>query len=242
MPWVSRVRARRRHSPAAPVVGAVAAVVALGFAGCGNDGTELRSPSPDLTTTTASTTASTTATTSTPSTAPATGDGPSGDAGDAGGAASTASTAATGVFQLTSPAFTEGGTIPDEFTCVGDDVSPPRAWSGGPAGTVELALVVRDPDADGFVHWVVAGLPAATGGLAKGKPPAGATQALNDFGRAGWAGPCPPSDVHHYDFRIYALSAPSGVAAETAAAEAADRVETAPVLASAALSGTVAAP
>src|SRR5918995_277802 len=123
------------------------------------------------------------------------GDGPSGDAGDAGGAASTASTAATGVFQLTSPAFTEGGTIPDEFTCVGDDVSPPLAWSGVPVGTVELALVVRDPDADGFVHWVVAGLPAATGGLA-----------------------------------------------ETAAAEAADRVETAPVLASAALSGTVAAP
>jgi Raf kinase inhibitor-like YbhB/YbcL family protein len=238
MPWVSRVRAGRRHSPAAPVVGAVAAVVALGFAGCGNDGTELRSPSPDLTTTTASTTA----TTSTPSTAPATGDGPSGDAGDAGGAASTASTAATGVFRLTSPAFTEGGTIPDEFTCVGDDVSPPLAWSAVPADTVELALVVRDPDADGFVHWVVAGLPAATGGLAKGKPPAGATQALNDFGRAGWAGPCPPSDVHHYDFRIYALSAPSGVAAETAAAEAADRVETAPVLASAALSGTVAAP
>jgi Raf kinase inhibitor-like YbhB/YbcL family protein len=226
--------------PAAPVLGAVGAVVALSFAGCGSDGTELRSPTPDLTTTTASTTVTTSTSTST--TEPATGDGQGGDAGDAGGAASTPSTAATGVFQLTSPAFTEGGTIPDEFTCVGDDVSPPLAWSGVPAGTVELALVVRDPDADGFVHWVVAGLPATTGGLAKGKPPAGATQALNDFGRAGWAGPCPPSEVHHYDFRIYALSAPSGVAAETAAAEAADRVETAPVLASAALSGTVAAP
>jgi len=228
--------------PAAPVLGAVAAVVALSFAGCGNDGTELRSPSPDLTTTTASTTVTTSTSTSTPSTQPATGDGQGGDAGDAGGAASTPSTAATGVFQLTSPAFTEGGTIPDEFTCVGDDVSPPLAWSGVPADTVELALVVRDPDADGFVHWVVAGLPAATGGLAKGKPPAGATQALNDFGRAGWAGPCPPSDVHHYDFRIYALSARSGVAADTAAAEAADLVETAPALASAALSGAVAAP
>ena len=228
--------------PAAPVLGAVAAVVALSFAGCGNDGTELRSPSPDLTTTTASSTVTTSTSTSTPSTQPATADGPGGDAGDAGGAASTPSTAATGVFQLTSPAFTEGGTIPDEFTCVGDDVSPPLAWSGVPAGTVELAVVVRDPDADGFVHWVVAGLPATTGGLAKGNPPAGATEALNDFGRAGWGGPCPPSEVHHYDFRIYALSAPSGVAAETAAAEAADRVETAPVLASAALSGTVAAP
>ena len=228
--------------PATPVLGAVAAVVALSFAGCGSDGTELRSPSPDLTTTTASTTVTTSTSTSTPSTQPATADGPGGDAGDAGGAASTPSTAATGVFQLTSPAFTEGGTIPDEFTCVGDDVSPPLAWSGVPAGTVELAVVVRDPDADGFVHWVVAGLPATTGGLANGNPPAGATEALNDFGRAGWGGPCPPSEVHHYDFRIYALSAPSGVAAETAAAEAADRVETAPVLASAALSGTVAAP
>jgi phosphatidylethanolamine-binding protein (PEBP) family uncharacterized protein len=26
-----------------------------------------------------------------------------------------------------------------------------------PEGVAELALVVRDPDADGFVHWVVAG-------------------------------------------------------------------------------------
>jgi hypothetical protein len=116
--------------PAAPVLGAVAAVVALSFAGCGNDGTELRSPSPDLTTTTASTTVTTSTSTSTPSTQPAPGDGEGGDAAEGGGAASTPSTAATGVFQLTSPAFTEGGTIPDEFTCVGDDVSPPLAWSG----------------------------------------------------------------------------------------------------------------
>ncbi len=232
MRWVSRARTRRRHALAAL---AAAAVVVLAFAGCGDDGTELRSPSPDLTTTTASTTS----TSPTPSTAPTTDAGQGGVTGDAGGAAATA---ATGVLELTSPAFAEGSTIPDEFTCIGDDVSPPLAWSGVPAGTVELALVLRDPDAEGFVHWVVAGLPAATGGLAKGNPPAGATEALNDFGRAGWSGPCPPSDVHHYDFRIYALSAPSGVAADTAAAEAADLVETAPVLASAALSGTVAAP
>src|SRR5215218_4040399 len=106
MHWASRVRAPRRHMQSAPVVGAVAAgtavaaVVTLGFAGCGNDGTELRSPSSDLTTTTTSTAV----TTSTQSTEPATGDGQGGTAGDAGGAASTASTAATGVFQLTSPA------------------------------------------------------------------------------------------------------------------------------------------
>ncbi|MGH9113947.1 MAG: YbhB/YbcL family Raf kinase inhibitor-like protein [Acidimicrobiales bacterium] len=214
------------------------AVVILVLTGCGDDGTELRSPSPDLTTTT-----STTSTTAAPSTAPTT--APTADAGQGGGsgtARGATSTAATGVFQLTSPAFTEGGTIPDEFTCIGADVSPPLAWSGVPVGTVELALVVRDPDAEGFVHWVVAGLPPTTGGLARGNPPATATEALNDFGRTGWSGPCPPSGVHHYDFRIYALSASSGLAADSAAAEAAELVETAPVLASAALSGTVAAP
>jgi Raf kinase inhibitor-like YbhB/YbcL family protein len=235
MRWVSRARTRRRHALAALAAGVVVGIVGMALAGCGDDGTELRSPSADLTTTTASPTSTTAA----PSTAPTTDAGQGGGSGDAGGATSTA---ATGVFQLTSPAFAEGGTIPDEFTCIGDDVSPPLTWSGVPAETVELALVVRDPDAEGFVHWVVGGLPPTTGGLAQGSPPAAATEALNDFGRAGWSGPCPPSDVHHYDFRIYALSAPSGVAADTAAAEAADRVETAPVLASAALSGAVAAP
>jgi Raf kinase inhibitor-like YbhB/YbcL family protein len=144
--------------------------------------------------------------------------------------------------RLTSPAFGEGQPIPPEYTCVGDDVSPPVAWTGVPAGTVELALVVRDPDADGFVHWVVAGLPPDVGGMARGAPPSRAVEVLNDFGREGWSGPCPPSGTHNYDFRLYALAQPSGIVAGGDGAQAAERLESAAALASAALTGTAAAP
>ena len=58
-----------------------------------------------------------------------------------------------------SSAIPDGGEIPARYTCRGEDVSPPLLWTGVPSGTVELAVVVRDVDAEGFVHWVVAGLP-----------------------------------------------------------------------------------
>ncbi|MGH9259637.1 MAG: YbhB/YbcL family Raf kinase inhibitor-like protein, partial [Acidimicrobiales bacterium] len=60
---------------------------------------------------------------------------------------------------LRSPAFADGDSIPRRFSCDGDDVSPPLEWSGAPSSTVELALLVEDPDAPGgtFVHWVLWG-------------------------------------------------------------------------------------
>ena len=210
--------------------------VALLVAGCGDDGRELRAPSPDQTTTSASTTS--TAAPSTTEVVAGTGGGTGGDQGS--GATAPPTTATT--LRLTSPAFGNGQPIPPEYTCVGDDVSPPLAWSGAPAGTAELALVVRDPDADGFIHWVIAGLPPDGTGLARGDPPPQAVQGLNDFGREGWSGPCPPSGTHNYDFRLYALAEPSGLAAGAAGAEAAGKLESATLLASAALSGTAAAP
>ncbi|MCL6468006.1 MAG: YbhB/YbcL family Raf kinase inhibitor-like protein, partial [Ralstonia sp.] len=48
---------------------------------------------------------------------------------------------------LTSPAFAAGGEIPSRLTCEGADTSPPLAWTGAPAGTRSLALIVDDPDA-----------------------------------------------------------------------------------------------
>src|SRR5439155_14692198 len=58
---------------------------------------------------------------------------------------------------LRSSAFTDGGTIPQRFTCASVGTTPPLAWSGVPAGAKELALLVEDPDAPGgtFVHWVL---------------------------------------------------------------------------------------
>ena len=211
-------------------------VVAILLAGCGDEGQELRAPSSDQTTTSASTT-STTAASSTTEVAAGTGGGTGQEA--AGGTASP-TTATT--LRLTSPAFENGAAIPTEFTCVGEDVSPPLAWAGVPAGTAELAVVVRDPDADGFVHWVIAGLPPDLGGMERGSPPSQAVEVLNDFGRRGWSGPCPPSGTHNYDFRIYALAEPSGLAAGADGARAAEQLESATVLATAALSGTAAAP
>jgi Raf kinase inhibitor-like YbhB/YbcL family protein len=220
----------------------VALAFVLGFAACGDDGRELREPSADQTTTSASTTSTTATSSSTSEVAAGTGGGTDDGSGGRAASSTTAATATSATLGLTSPAFGEGESIPPEYTCVGEDVAPPLAWSGVPEGTVELALVVSDPDADGFVHWVVTGLPASVGGLARGSPPAEAVEALNDFGREGWSGPCPPSGTHDYEFRLYALGEPSGIAARSDGAQAAEQLESGTPLALAALSGTAAAP
>lgn len=124
-----------------------------------------------------------------------------------------------------SPAFADGDTIPRVYTCDGDDVSPSLEWSGVPAATTELAVVVEDPDAPGgtFVHWVVWGLDAGLPGLGQGEVPGAAREGRNDFGRGGWGGPCPPrgSDPHRYVFTLLALSEPLAVEAGASA----DRVK-----------------
>jgi Raf kinase inhibitor-like YbhB/YbcL family protein len=130
-----------------------------------------------------------------------------------GSAAATASLSAEETdmagFELSSPSFVAGGAIPTKHSCDGSDVSPALVWQGAPASTAALALIVDDPDARGFIHWVVYNISGSpTGGLPEGagsasNPP----QGRNDFGRVGWGGPCPPGGTHHYRFTLYALSA-----------------------------------
>lgn len=142
--------------------------------------------------------------------------------------------------ELTSAAFSEGGPIPREHTCDGRDASLPLAWSDAPAETVSLALVMDDPDAGGFVHWVVFNLTAsASGSLPAGYSvsPDAPPQGRNGFGRAGYGGPCPPSGTHRYTVRLMALDAVLPLIGRPSAAEllaAADGH----VLAEAHLSGT----
>ncbi|HUX29016.1 MAG TPA: YbhB/YbcL family Raf kinase inhibitor-like protein [Thiobacillus sp.] len=115
--------------------------------------------------------------------------------------------------ELTSSAFSPLGDIPSRYTCDGQDQSPPLAWSGVPAGTKSLALVVDDPDAPDpaapkmtWVHWVVYNiLPATTGFEAGAQLPAGTRQGLNDGKREGYGGPCPPIGRHRYVHKLYAL-------------------------------------
>ncbi len=140
---------------------------------------------------------------------------------------------------ISSPAFGPGAAIPRRFGCDGDDVSPPLAWSGAPAGTAAFALVVTDPDARGFVHWLATDIPATATGLAEGASgtAAAGVEGRNGFGRTGWGGPCPPSGTHHYQFELFALSAPLGLAGHPAESQVRAALGTR-TLARAVLSGT----
>jgi Raf kinase inhibitor-like YbhB/YbcL family protein len=115
--------------------------------------------------------------------------------------------------QLLSTAFSEGGTIPRQYTCDGKDVSPPLSWNGVPEGAKSLALICDDPDASKtWVHWVIFDLPPAAKSLPEGLAKSaevvgGGTQGTNDFRKVGYGGPCPPSGTHRYFFKLYALDA-----------------------------------
>ena len=118
--------------------------------------------------------------------------------------------------RLYSSAFSDHAEIPAEYTCDGSDISPPLEWSGVPAGTESLALIVDDPDAQDtgdpanvWVHWVVINLPKMTTGLPAGirDLPKQAKHGLNSWKRAAYGGPKPPSGRHRYAFKLYALDA-----------------------------------
>lgn len=120
---------------------------------------------------------------------------------------------------LSSSSFEPGASIPVVYTCKGKDISPPLQWSEPPQGTKSLALIMDDPDAAGWTHWVVFNLPADVRGLEEAiakkiEQFAGAQNGSNSWNRQGYGGPCPPFGEHRYVFRIYALdkllSAPSG--------------------------------
>lgn len=112
---------------------------------------------------------------------------------------------------LTSPAFEDGGPIPERYSCEGENLPPPLRWTSPPAEAKELALVIEDPDATGaiFVHWIVVGIDPRAGSIEPGPPPAGAVQFKGSSDMAAYIGPCPPDGggTHRYHFEVYALRA-----------------------------------
>lgn len=117
---------------------------------------------------------------------------------------------------LTSPAFEQGGQIPSQYTCEGDDISPPLTWDGVPEGTKSLVLIVDDPDAPDpkapklvWVHWVVYNIPPHTKSLPEDTSSAGLspdiTIGMNDYKKTSYGGPCPPIGQHRYFHKLYAL-------------------------------------
>jgi Raf kinase inhibitor-like YbhB/YbcL family protein len=147
---------------------------------------------------------------------------------------------ASSAFTLTSTAFAEGEAIPQKFSCDGANVSPQLSWTGTPSGAGALVLVVDDPDARGFVHWIVLDLPGTDGTLPEGVAPTAATpqQGRADFGDVGWGGPCPPSGTHHYRFTLTAIAAPLGLSGQPSGEDVAAALAAANVLGQAILTGT----
>src|ERR1700704_3987799 len=72
-------------------------------------------------------------------------------------------------FQLKTAAFPPNGLIPELYTCEGEDVPPPLAWSGAPAGTKSFALIVDDPDAPGGHILPLGYLRYRSGGYQRGR-------------------------------------------------------------------------
>lgn len=121
--------------------------------------------------------------------------------------------------QLTSPAFEEDGEIPHTYTCTGGGLTPPLSWGNTPVGTKSLALLlvrIAEPDEagqwpEGAVHWILFNIPPEATSLPETNrlhaPVEGSVSGTNDFGVAGYDGPCPPKgELSRYAFHVYALN------------------------------------
>ncbi len=146
--------------------------------------------------------------------------------------------------QISSRAFEEGDMIPAQYTCDGENISPPLSFSGVPAQSKSLALICDDPDAQAgtWTHWLAYDLPPTTPGLAENilaiqTLENGAKQGKNDFGTTGYGGPCPPRGTHRYRFKLYALDGLLDLTPEATKAEVMEKMNT-HVLAEATLTGT----
>lgn len=127
------------------------------------------------------------------------------------------------MFRLSSPAFKDGGAIPENYV---EDrfTSPPLKWENAPDGTACFFLLMTDQDIPGqfrenlgrgFVHWMAC-IPGSVSELAEGaspeKMPFGSLEFATDFvtlcipGYGNhYGGPWPPDGAHRYTFLLFAL-------------------------------------
>ena len=106
--------------------------------------------------------------------------------------------------RLSSPVFEDNAFIPAKFTCKGQSINPPLIIQDIPKEAKSLVLIMDDPDAPSgtFVHWVVYDIPV-TKRIDENSIPG--KQGVNTTGKLDYLGPCPPTGVHRYFFKIYAL-------------------------------------
>jgi Raf kinase inhibitor-like YbhB/YbcL family protein len=125
-------------------------------------------------------------------------------------------------FKLTSPQYQDDAVLATKSSCgdkqrspncVGENVSPPLAWSDPPAGTKSYALLMFDPEGRapaGVSHMVIYDIPVAVTGFAEGeisKPSDKYVGGKNLMGKATYIGPGTPpgTDYHHYTLTLIAL-------------------------------------
>jgi len=109
--------------------------------------------------------------------------------------------------KITSSVFEDGEFIPSKYTCDGQGINPSLEFSEIPANAKSLALLIDDPDAPGgdWVHWLVWNIDPQINNIEAGVLPVGAVEGENSSGENKYSGPCPPSGVHNYVFKFYAL-------------------------------------
>lgn len=111
------------------------------------------------------------------------------------------------MIKITSSAFSQNATIPQKYTCTGENINPPLSIEGVPENTKSLALIIDDPDASRgtFTHWIIFNIDPQTTEIKENSFPKDAILGKNDSGNLKYRGPCPPSGTHRYFFTIYAL-------------------------------------
>ena len=107
--------------------------------------------------------------------------------------------------KITSPDIRPGDYMERKFTCQGMNVPPRLEFIDVPDNARSLAVMVHDPDASSgdWVHWVIFNIPPDEREIGAVMTPG--IEGVNDFGKEGWGGPCPPFGTHRYVFNAYAL-------------------------------------
>jgi Raf kinase inhibitor-like YbhB/YbcL family protein len=120
---------------------------------------------------------------------------------------------------IKSSSFTDGGTIPKKYTCLGENLSPSLEFASPPVGTKSIAIVMDDSDSPfGFVHWLVYNIPEQAHAISERASsqkalPVGAAEGLGTTGASNYSGPCPPGNKpHRYVIRVYALATGAALA------------------------------
>jgi Raf kinase inhibitor-like YbhB/YbcL family protein len=107
--------------------------------------------------------------------------------------------------KVSSDAFGYGEMIPEKYTCDGKNISPPLDIENIPEEAKCMVLIVDDPDAPvaTWIHWLVWNIPV-THHIHESE--VHGIEGLNDFKQHHYGGPCPPSGIHRYFFKVYALN------------------------------------